>query len=112
VNRRTFTAVMLAGIAGVTLALSGTPAPAQEFGSPELIAAAKAEGKLVFYTANFAEVPLKVTLVVPMRLFPRMFTTRPIGPKFGLASTNGPRPVARLNAVPQPLSKWHSGGPP
>jgi iron(III) transport system substrate-binding protein len=28
----------------------------QEFGSPELIAAAKKEGKVVYYTANFAEV--------------------------------------------------------
>ena len=35
---------------------SAAPAQAQEFGSPELIAAAKKEGKLVFYTANFAEV--------------------------------------------------------
>jgi iron(III) transport system substrate-binding protein len=32
------------------------PLQAQEFGPPELIAAAKAEGKLVLYTANFAEV--------------------------------------------------------
>ena len=36
------------------------PAQAQEFGSPELIAAAKKEGKLVFYTANFAEVEQRV----------------------------------------------------
>ena len=36
------------------------PAQAQEFGSPELIAAAKKEGKLVFYTANFAEVEQQV----------------------------------------------------
>ena len=50
----------LAGIAGLALALSATPAQAQEFGSPELIAAAKAEGKLVFYTANFAEVEQQV----------------------------------------------------
>ena len=35
-------------------------AQAQEFGSPELIAAAKAEGKLVYYTANFAEVEQQV----------------------------------------------------
>jgi len=32
------------------------PAAAQNFGSPELIAAAKKEGRLVYYTANFAEV--------------------------------------------------------
>jgi len=44
------------------VALSGSPALAQQenFGSPELIAAAKAEGKLVFYTANFAEVEQEV----------------------------------------------------
>ncbi|HEY7845368.1 MAG TPA: hypothetical protein VID30_17025, partial [Bradyrhizobium sp.] len=49
----------LAAIAG--LALAGAPAKAEEnFGSPELIAAAKAEGKLVYYTANFAEVEQQV----------------------------------------------------
>ena len=49
--------VMVAAVAGLGLALANAPARAQdEFGSPELIAAAKAEGKLVFYTANFAEV--------------------------------------------------------
>jgi iron(III) transport system substrate-binding protein len=42
---------------GLGLALCAAPALAGEnFGSPELIAAAKAEGKLVLYTANFAEV--------------------------------------------------------
>src|ERR1700721_1928701 len=53
--------VAMAGIAGLGLALNGAPARAEEnFGSPELIAAAKAEGKLVFYTANFAEVEQEV----------------------------------------------------
>jgi iron(III) transport system substrate-binding protein len=53
---------VMAGLAGLGMALSGAPALAQqeEFGSPELIAAAKAEGKLVFYTANFAEVEQEV----------------------------------------------------
>jgi hypothetical protein len=37
-----------------------TPAAAQNFGPPELIAAAKKEGRLVFYTANFAEVEQEV----------------------------------------------------
>ena len=41
-------AIVMAGIVG--------DANAQEYGSPELIAAAKKEGKLVHYTANFAEV--------------------------------------------------------
>jgi iron(III) transport system substrate-binding protein len=49
--------VALAGVAGLGLALFGAPAQAEEnFGSPELIAAAKAEGKMVLYTANYAEV--------------------------------------------------------
>src|SRR5450759_4380675 len=53
--------VALAGIAGLGLALNAPPASAQqEFGPPELIAAAKAEGKLVYYTANFAEVEQQV----------------------------------------------------
>jgi iron(III) transport system substrate-binding protein len=43
-------------IAALGLALAASPAAAQaEFGSPELIAAAKKEGRVVFYTANFAE---------------------------------------------------------
>src|SRR5467141_1036442 len=54
-------AIKIAIMAGVAIALNGTPALAQqEFGSPELIAAAKAEGKLVYYTANFAEVEQQV----------------------------------------------------
>jgi iron(III) transport system substrate-binding protein len=53
--RGKFLAVM-AGV-GFGLVLASAPAPAEEnFGSAELIAAAKAEGKLVLYTANFAEV--------------------------------------------------------
>src|SRR5450756_598467 len=52
--------VTLAGAAGLVIALNALPAHAQEFGSPELIAAAKAEGKLVYYTANFAEVEQQV----------------------------------------------------
>jgi iron(III) transport system substrate-binding protein len=54
----------LAVIAGLaTLAALAAPLPAfaqKEFGSPELIAAANKEGKLVFYTANFAEVEQEV----------------------------------------------------
>jgi iron(III) transport system substrate-binding protein len=48
-------AAALAGIAGLGLALSAVQAE-ESFGSPELIAAAKAEGKMVLYTANYAEV--------------------------------------------------------
>ena len=52
--------IALAGFAGLA-AFAVSPAMAQqEFGSPELIAAAKKEGKLVYYTANFAEVEQQV----------------------------------------------------
>src|SRR6202048_4170333 len=52
----------VAALAGVSLALAlGAPVQAEEnFGSPELIAAAKAEGKMVLYTANYAEVEQQV----------------------------------------------------
>ena len=47
----------LATAGGLALALGAAPAAAaDDFGPPELIAAAKAEGKLVYYTANFAEI--------------------------------------------------------
>jgi iron(III) transport system substrate-binding protein len=47
----------MAALAGLAIALMASPATAQqEFGSPELIAAARKEGKIVYYTANFAEV--------------------------------------------------------
>jgi len=53
--------VTMAGVAGLGIALNAASALAQaEFGSPELIAAARAEGKLVYYTANFAEVEQQV----------------------------------------------------
>jgi iron(III) transport system substrate-binding protein len=54
---------LIAAVAGISLglALGGAPVQAEEsFGSPELIAAAKAEGKLIYYTANFAEVEQEV----------------------------------------------------
>src|SRR5215831_13193496 len=48
-------------VAGLTAAAFASPVAAQqEFGSPELIAAAKQEGRLVLYTANFAEVEQEV----------------------------------------------------
>src|SRR5215469_12573490 len=47
----------LAASSLVALALGSAAAKAaDDVGSPELIAAAKAEGKLVYYTANFAEI--------------------------------------------------------
>jgi iron(III) transport system substrate-binding protein len=55
--RQILSAIAVAAIA----ALAGTSAMAQaEFGSPELIAAAKKEGKVLYYTANFAEVEQEV----------------------------------------------------
>src|SRR4051812_6118252 len=50
----------IVALAGLGIALNTASAQAQEFGPPELIAAAKAEGKLVYYTANFAEVEQEV----------------------------------------------------
>src|SRR5260221_10156898 len=41
-------------------AVMALPAAAQDFGQRELIAAAKKEGRLVYYTANFAEVEQEV----------------------------------------------------
>ena len=55
-NRTIFAKAAAAAAAILGLALGSGAVQAQEFGSPELIAAAKAEGKLVFYTANFAEI--------------------------------------------------------
>jgi iron(III) transport system substrate-binding protein len=57
-TRREFTASALAGAAAATL--SAPPAAAQKFGSPELIEAAKKEGRLVYYTADFTEVEQEI----------------------------------------------------
>src|SRR5262245_37898985 len=46
-------------VLGIAAALA-SPAAAQSFGPPELIEAAKKEGKIVYYTANFAEVEQEV----------------------------------------------------
>jgi iron(III) transport system substrate-binding protein len=48
------------GAFATALGLSVAQAAAQNFGPPELIAAAKNEGKLIYYTANFAEVEQEV----------------------------------------------------
>ncbi|HZP76657.1 MAG TPA: extracellular solute-binding protein [Pseudolabrys sp.] len=50
----------MAGALGLAVVLAAGPAAAQNFGPPELIEAAKKEGKLVYYTANFAEVEQQV----------------------------------------------------
>src|SRR6185437_15276378 len=59
-QRRKF--LQLAGATGVALAMPAVRSFAQsnEFGSADLIAAAKKEGTLTYYTANFAEVEQRV----------------------------------------------------
>src|SRR5262249_43940490 len=47
-------------LAALGIARLAPSAPAQNFGPPELIAAAKQEGRLIYYTANFAEVEQEV----------------------------------------------------
>jgi hypothetical protein len=56
-------------------------------------------------TLNFAAVPLKLTLVAPVRSVPRILMAAPTLPEFGSVSTNGPRPTDRLNTVPQPYEQ-------
>ena len=53
INRRQFTAGAAAGFAAVTI--GSERADAQAYGSNELIEAAKKEGKIVYYTADFTE---------------------------------------------------------
>src|SRR3984893_117272 len=53
-------------------------------------------------TVNAASTPLNVTLVVPVRLFPRIRTLDPTLPPVGTVSTSGLRPVEILNTVPSP----------
>jgi len=57
-------------------------------------------------TWNVADIPLNVTLVVPLRLFPKMLIIRPIRRKFGVASTKGdsftPKTVGSLLRILHP----------
>src|ERR1017187_2371379 len=55
-------------------------------------------------TVNVAAVPLKVTLVAPVRSVPRILTAAPTLPEVGSTSTNGPKPTDRLKTVPQLLA--------
>src|ERR1019366_2257982 len=54
-------------------------------------------------TLNVAGVPLKLTLVAPVRFVPRMVTGVPTAPMVGCVSTKGGRPVDILKTVPDPL---------
>src|SRR5579871_1379778 len=62
-------------------------------------------------TVNVAGVPLSETSVVPMKPWPRMPPTWPIFPEGRTNATNGPAPISRLNAVPQPINP-HTMPPP
>src|ERR1017187_4883150 len=53
-------------------------------------------------TSKTAAVPLKPTLVAPVRSVPRILTAAPTLPKGGRGFTNGPKPTDRLNTVPPP----------
>jgi hypothetical protein len=55
-------------------------------------------------TVNFAAVPLKVTLVAPVRSVPRIMTAVPTLPEVGRVSTNGPSPTDKLKTVPSRLA--------
>jgi hypothetical protein len=55
-------------------------------------------------TENLAAVPLKVTLVAPVRSVPRILTAAPTAPEVGSVFTNGPKPKDRLKIVPPPLA--------
>src|ERR1019366_2936634 len=51
-------------------------------------------------TSKTAAVPLKLTLVAPVRLVPRILTAAPRLPEVGCVFTNGPRPTDMRNTVP------------
>jgi hypothetical protein len=55
-------------------------------------------------TVNVAAVPLKLTLVAPVRSLPRILTVAPTLPEVVWVSTNGPKPTDRLKTVPSPLA--------
>jgi len=46
-------------------------------------------------TLKTAAVPLKVTLVAPVKLVPKILTVAPTFAEVGCVFTNGPSPVAR-----------------
>src|SRR5260370_14008492 len=53
-------------------------------------------------TLNTATTPLNVTLLAPVRLFPRILMSVPTLPQVGCVFTNGARPTDRLTTVPPP----------
>src|SRR5260370_26688051 len=75
---------------GVTTWTFPVVAPA---GTPVLIAEDETALKAV-------ATPLKLTLVVPVRPFPRILTLAPTLPAVGRVFTNAPRPTSRRKTVP------------
>ena len=63
-------------------------------------------------TVKVAAVPLKLTLVAPLRLLPRIVTALPTVPEAGTVLMNAARPIDSLNAVPQPLGRQDVTPPP
>jgi hypothetical protein len=53
-------------------------------------------------TSKAAAVPLKLTLVAPVRPVPRTLISAPTAAESGRVSTNGPNPTERLKTVPHP----------
>ena len=51
-------------------------------------------------SVNTAAMPLKLTLVAPVRSVPRILTAAPTLPEVGGVFTNGPRPTDRLKTFP------------
>ena len=51
-------------------------------------------------TVKVPGVPLNVTLVVPVRLFPKITTDAPTLPEVGNVSTKGASPIDKLKTVP------------
>lgn len=85
--------LLLSSLLGVVTSTSPVVAPA---GTVVLISE-------LLTTVKAAGVPLNVTLVACVRLFPRMMTFAPTFPEVGRVSTNGPRPTDKRKAVPKPL---------
>ena len=81
------------------MSVIAVPATAQDFGPPELIAAAKKEGKLVYYTANFAEVEQEVIKAFNKR-FPEIKVEMVRAPGGQLITPPGQRwPACRARAI-------------
>ena len=63
-------------------------------------------------TVNLAAVPLKLTLVAPVRLLPRITTALFTGPELGTVLTKGLRLIDSVKMVPQPMGAHEVMPPP